>query len=238
MKQNVVSLQQEAPSPLLQKHSEARLRLAKLITTRRSAEEKIRHSEQALRLLREEQALERQATAELRALDEVEAARMADWSRNPEGPAPESDISRRAQLETKQRQAAAKASVARQAEAAIHADLRRENDELNAIEPKILSAIAEVIADEVMGPLLADLKHAVGVAVEKQTRLRAAVAAIFKIAHDGPAGEMKSAFEIASKLDDDLRKASAPPAPDSTPALAAWLKMANDLRANPLAELS
>lgn len=234
----VVSLQQEAPSRLLQSHSEARLRLAKLIKERLSAEEKIRHSEQALRLLRDEQAFERQAVADLHALDQVETARMADWSRNPEGPAPESDVSRRAELESKLRHAAAKANVARQAETAIHADLRRENEELDALEPKILTAIAAVIADETMGSLLDDLKRAVAAAVEKQTRLRAAVAAVFKIANDGPVGQMKTAFEIGETLDDNLRKAAAPPPPDSMPALAGWLKLAADLRANPLAELS
>lgn len=233
-----VAVNSEAPSRLLAKHSEARLHLAKLINNRLAIEHRILHLEDRSKRLRETQAAEQRVLADLNALNASEAAAMVDWSRAPEGPEPQPDLSKRETLEAGLRTAAAKANAARQAETIIQADLGREHAALKALNVPTQHAIASVIAEEALGTPLEELRQAVQVGMQKQERVRQAVQAIFHIASFGGAiDEMRPAYKLAEKLDGDLRQAAAPPAPDGAPAFRSWLQLATDLHRDPLAEL-
>jgi hypothetical protein len=162
---------------------------------------------------------------------------MAAWSRDPESSEPEPDLAKREALESTLRSAAAKANAARQAEAAIHADIGREHAALTALKAPMHHAVAAVVAEEALAAPLAELRQAVQAAMLKQERVRQAVSAIFEIAGRGPVDEMRPTFKLAEQLDDDLRKAAAPPTPDGSPPFQAWMKLVEDLQRDPLAEL-
>jgi hypothetical protein len=128
------------PSCLLQKHSEARLRLAKLITDRNSIEDKLRGLADSGTVLREVADVEGNARAALSALDAEEAQAMLAWSQNPSEPKPIFDVDRREKLKTALNNATAQAGAARNAASSLSQEQIRYSEQLRALDPKIREA--------------------------------------------------------------------------------------------------
>src|SRR6476646_6948873 len=112
---NIRLVTDEAPSRLLQKHSDARLRLAKLITRRNSLEEKVRHLAETGSKLREAADAESHAAAALASLDAEEARAMSAWAEGPGGAMPVFDRTRREKLEAEVHAAGTQAAAERKA---------------------------------------------------------------------------------------------------------------------------
>jgi DNA repair exonuclease SbcCD ATPase subunit len=226
-----------APSRLLEKHSEARMRLAKLITHRNSLEEKLRHLVETGGKLQEAADAERHAAAALAALDAEEAREMAAWAAGPGGPMPVFDRTRREKLEGEVHAAAAQATAARKAAGENSAAQQRENAALKALEPQFAIVIAEVIAESVE-PLMQDFDAENRALASKAARIQEAFATIRAVAESlGNSAAARPVFVINERLHERIRTMSDRAAPDGVNHRTPWMALAARLRADPLATL-
>jgi hypothetical protein len=228
-----LAVDNEAGAPL----SPARIRLHDLLTEQDRARARIEDL-QASRLRLDEVFDARDKAAEaLSEFDRDAAAAMLSWSRSS-GSAPNVDAEHRARLLAALTVAQENAAAASAAKAELDREVNAASQAMQTLDVPISEAVAEVIFETAVGPMIDDLQEAVAVAVGKQTRLKAAFDAIIGIAHAGPDfAVMKPVFNIAEQLSETLRKAAAPPAPDSTPAYSAWTRFVADLRIDPGAQV-
>jgi hypothetical protein len=169
---------------------------------------------------------------------EVEAAaRMLEWSKaSLKKGAPIVDSDAKFKLLSTLNDAQNQAAAANATRAELTASIQREAAASHALEPQIGRVVAEILVETATGPLLDDLREAIGVAVAKQTRLKSAFDAVVTIAHSGPLDEMKPVFVMMEAFSETLRLAAAPPAPDGADYRAAWTRLMADLRTDPAAE--
>jgi hypothetical protein len=227
-----LAVDNSASAPL----SPARARLHELLSEQDRARARIEDLQASGLRLREVFDARDKAAEALAEFDREAAAAMLTWSRSA-GSAPNVDAEHRAKLlaaltvaeENAAAASAAKAELDRETSAAGHA--------MQALDIPISHTIAEIIAEEATGALLEDLSQAVQAAVAKQERLRQAVQAVFTIANAGEFEAMRPVFQLAEKLGEQIRKATAPPAPDGTPAYKALMKFAADLRIDPASKV-
>jgi hypothetical protein len=176
------------------------------------------------------------------ALDRFEAdaaAAMLEWSKaSLKKDAPIIDSDAKYKLLSALNDAQNQAAAANAARTEITASIQREAAASQALDPQIGRVVAEILVETATGPLLDDLREAIGVAVAKQTRLKSAFDAVVTIAHSGPLDEMKPVFTMVEAFSETLRLAAAPPAPDGADDRLAWAKFALALRTDAGAELN
>lgn len=231
-----IRLVDDGRSRLMQPTSEARLRLAKLISGRVAIEDGLRSLVAAGAKLAEAADAERNAGAKLAALDAEEAATMAAWAKAG-GQMPQFDRTRREKLEAECHASAAQAAAARKAASANGSEQQRELGRLKGMEPEFAAVIATII-DEEMAPLIADYQADSVALAGKAALIQQGAEALTRIAHDvGDTNKARPAFVVLEKLNEKLRIAFSRPAVDSTGAgLPKWLAFAAALRREPIAE--
>lgn len=212
--------------------SPARAKLCDLIHSRDEAAERTAALQASNGRLAEFSRRRDEAAAELAEFDRIAAAEMLAWSSKPAGDAPTVDAEARGKLAATLTAAQENAAAASAAQVSINRDIAAAAAEQKSLEAPISQAIAEVIAEEATGALLDDLKQAVKVAVEKQERLRQAVQAVFSLGQSGPLEDMRPTLALGEKLDDTLRKATAPSTPDGSGHHSSWLRFAAALRSD------
>jgi hypothetical protein len=223
-----LAVDNEANAPL----SPARAKLHDMLTEQDRARVRIEDL-QASRLRLHEVFDARDKAAEaLAEFDREAAAAMLSWSRSS-GSAPNVDAEHRAKLLAALTAAQENAAAASAAKTELDNEINTASRAMQALDVPISHMIAEIIADEATGALLEDLSQAVQAAVAKQERLRQAVQAVFTIANTGEFEAMRPVFQLAEKLGEQIRKATAAPPPDSAPAHAALMKFAAELRIDP-----
>jgi hypothetical protein len=128
--------------------SEARRRLAKLLTERTEAESEAQRARDALARLQGAIASPGPLESQLAALDSDEASRIAAWS-NAGGPFPTLDGERRHELEAALAECRTKAAGASRALPALQAEFMRASNKAAAIAGGVSAAIAEIVISEV-----------------------------------------------------------------------------------------
>lgn len=205
-----------APSRLLQEHSPARMRLAKLINDRLSVEAKLRDLAEAMERLNKAQGAEAQAAAALANFEAQETAAMAEWSKSSQSsPMPVANPARRDDLLAAIRAASAQAESARAAAKIIEAEQTREQGLLARLEPQFAIAIAEVLA-EAVEPLLGDFEAANKQLASKAARIQEAFNAIRSLGESiANPSAARPVFVINEQLHERIRAVSGRASPDA-----------------------
>jgi hypothetical protein len=234
----------EAPSRLLQQHSESRMKLARLVNSKLAAEERVRHLVEAAAALREATDAEGNARAALAALDAERSQAMAAWSKDPSGPMPTFDRAKREKLKAALEDAAEQAAAARGAASSINDQHVREAADLKKIEESIELAVATVIIEE-FEPKVAAFQAALRDLANKRAEISAASERINLIGvglqkplSDQPNFEVAQPIFVALEdLNTRIRAAFAEPAPAIEDHRAALRGYAEKLRRDPIALL-
>jgi len=226
----------EAPSRLLEKHSDARMHLAGLINEKLRIESKLRHLAERVQMLQDAQSAEHDAASEISALNAAEAAAMTAWVEDPSVPMPSPDIATRDSLMSKQRAAQARAAAARQASASIRAEQQRETTRLEGVGLQIGLATVPVIIEE-LEPLIAEFVEANAALAARAGRIAAGSELVTKIANAAPLEAARPAFAMLEVLNEQIRGAFGRPAPDLTPHKAHWDALSAALYRDPIARL-
>ena len=219
--------------------SPARQLLQDLLARKAACEQRaqqLRKSQQSLVAPIEDAA---KASAALTAFDRGNAEAMTAWARRElkNGDMPVVDTDARQALIAAKAVTAETAAAAQAASAQLATEIHAEDMAAKSFAVPIQAAIAEILVETATGPLLDDLREAIGVAVAKQTRLKSAFDAVVNIAHSGPLEAMKPVFTMAEAFSETLRLAAAPPAPDGADDRLAWAKFSMALRADPTSEI-
>ena len=225
-----------APRPAL---SPARQKLGDLLHSVAQHEKRIADLRAASDRLTEIIELDACATKALVEFDHGSAAMLAEWAKpslRPAGTEPEVNSKRRQELIVAKAVAQENSVAAFNARKQIADEIQMAALAAKALGVPIEHAIAEILAEEASGRLLADLREAVAAAHSKRTRLTAVLGAIVDIAHAGPFEEMRSIFIMMEQLDKTLKDAAAPPAPDGAADRSAWADFAAGLRSDPATE--
>jgi hypothetical protein len=216
----------------------ARQKLEDLLDQRAKITARIADLQAANGRLNESFAKAATAKAELDAFEARSAEAMLAWSKASAGDAPVIDSATKQRLVAEVAATADQAAAAQAAREQINSSIHQESIAGKALEIPMQLATAEIISETAGGTFLEDLRTAVQTAVAKQVRLQQAVQMIFTLARlSDDQVAAKALFDEAGRLDALLKAAAAPAAPDGAPALAAWQRLATELRSNPAAQL-
>lgn len=232
MKPHLAVVEKESAATL----SPTRTKLHELLTEQDQARARIEQLHVSAARLAEFFDARDAAAAELAEFDRAASEKMLKWSRSTGAP-PSVDAEHRTKLLAILTSAQENAAAASVAKAELDRETSAAGQAMQALDLPISQAVSEIIAETAAGPMIDDLREAVTVAVDKQTRLKAAFDAIIGIAHGGPdLAMMKPIFNIAEELSETLRKAAAPPPPDAMPAYRQWKQFETALRCSPRAQ--
>jgi chromosome segregation ATPase len=230
-----------SPVPVRKPISGPRDRLRSLLDQRAGYVRKAKELEAAADRLTEIFTSASRALTELAEFDRKSAAAMLEWSQaslKPRDAMPVVDADARLSLLTKLAAAKENADAATRAKNQITASINAEAQAAKSLESAIDFAVAKVISEEAAGALIDDLRQAVQAAIQKQERLRQAVALVYAMARSiNDATAAKPFFDEGARLAEVVKAAAAPPAPDALPAFTAWQSFAAALRTDPGAAL-
>jgi hypothetical protein len=212
--------------------STARQRLSALLDDQAQHAARLAELSTANGRLADIQSSEDAARSALANFDASRAGELAAWAQG-KGPAPDAGAgAKRENLQRIFADAAAQSVAARQAAEVIVVEMQRENNAVAALAPQINATIAEILADEI-DPMLVQLKLRAVELLRHRDRVMAGVSAVRQLAESGPADLMQPAFARLERLNGEVDKAVAAPAPQDEAAresIANWASFAAALR--------